>query len=91
MQDFVYIIFTKKQTMIARKGEISPKQVSLLFSASPKFDWIPLGGRWTGVLNNCSGVNFVRKDGIIDLWSVVTLFKGRLLAAKTLKWDLLSY
>ena len=67
MQDFVYIRFTKKQTVIARKGEISPKEISLLFSASPKFDWIPLGGGWTGVLNNCSGVNFVRADGIIDL------------------------
>lgn len=76
MQDFVYIRFTKKKTAIAKKGEISPREVSLLVSASPKFDRIPLGGGWTGVLDNCSGVNAVRMDDMTDLWLAFTLLRS---------------
>lgn len=72
MQDFVYIRFTKKQTAIARKIEHTTTIGSLLFFASPKFDWIPLGGGRIGVLDSCSGVNSVKIPGIIDLCSVVT-------------------
>ena len=66
MQDFVYIRFTKKQSMIARKSEHTTYIGVLLFSASPKFGCIPSGGGWSGVLDNCSGVSFKRED-MIDL------------------------
>ena len=57
----------KKQIVIAKKSEDTPNMVSLLFSASPKFDWIPLGGGLFGILDNCAGVSSVKAEDIIDL------------------------
>ena len=51
--------------MIARKIEHTTYKGVLLFSASPKFGWTPLGGGVFGLLNSCSGVNWVKIEGMI--------------------------
>ena len=55
--------------MIARKSEHTTYIGVLLFSASPKFGWTPLGGGVFGVFDNCSGVNPVKVKDMINIWS----------------------
>lgn len=70
MHHFVYMRFAKKQNVIVRKSEDTTNIYSLLFGASPKFDWIPVGGGWSGVLDSCSEVNSFREEEMSDLCSI---------------------
>ncbi len=65
----------KKMVITARKNEVTTIIGSLLFSALlPKFDWRPLGGGRSGILDSRSGVNPFRIDDMLDLCSVFTQF-----------------
>ena len=53
--------------MIARKSEHTTYIGMLLFSASPKFGWTPLGGGVFGVFDNCSGVSPVKIEDMMNI------------------------
>ena len=89
MQDFVYIRFTKKQSMIAKKSEHTTYMGVLLFSAFPKSDCTPFGGGPSAILDNCSGVSSARVLAMIDI--CFGFYKTRLMSAKRPKWDSISY
>ena len=63
--------------MIARKSGHTTYKGVLLFSASPKFDWTPLGGGVFGVLDNCSGVNCVKIEDMIDVRGIIHTTRSR--------------
>ena len=62
--------------MIARKSEHTTYKGVLLFSASPKFDWTPLGGGVFGVLDNCLGVSCVKIEDMIAICSNMHLSRS---------------